>query len=84
LKLVEGLKEIAGKYNNTPAQLAIAWTLRHPEVTAAITGVRRPSQIEETAYASDWHLSTEVVDEIEHLLTEREKALTLLEMENVK
>jgi aryl-alcohol dehydrogenase-like predicted oxidoreductase len=38
LKLVEGLKEIAGKYNNTPAQLAIAWTLRRPEVTAVITG----------------------------------------------
>ena len=37
------------KEGKTPAQLAIAWVLRRPEVTSAIVGTRRPEQIEETA-----------------------------------
>jgi aryl-alcohol dehydrogenase-like predicted oxidoreductase len=48
--------------------LAIAWVLRRPEVTAAIVGARRPSQIEETALAADWDLSQEDVAAIEALL----------------
>ncbi len=48
LELVEKLKPIAEKHGRTLAQLAIAWVLRRPEVTAAIVGTRRPSQIEET------------------------------------
>jgi aryl-alcohol dehydrogenase-like predicted oxidoreductase len=76
LKLVEGLRDIAGRYDKTPAQLAISWVLRRAEITAAITGVRRPSQIEETAYASDWDLNSEVLREIEQLLIERKRALS--------
>lgn len=38
---------------------AIAWVLRRRELTAAIVGARRPSQIEETAIAGDWNLSAE-------------------------
>ena len=45
------------------------------EVTAAIVGARRPSQIEETAPAGDWVLSAEDVAEIDALLAEREQAL---------
>jgi aryl-alcohol dehydrogenase-like predicted oxidoreductase len=45
------------------------------EVTAAIVGARRPSQIEETAPAGDWVLSKEDVAEIDALLVERERAL---------
>ena len=76
LKLVDGLRTIAERYERTPAELAIAWVLRRPEVTAAIVGARRPSQIEETARAGDWNLMDEVVAEIENLLAERERSLT--------
>ena len=75
LALVEKLRPIAERKGRTVAQLAIAWVLRRPEVTAAIVGARRPSQIEETASAGDWVLSTEAIAEIEVFLTERERAL---------
>jgi aryl-alcohol dehydrogenase-like predicted oxidoreductase len=75
LAVVEKLRPIAERNGRTVAQLAIAWVLRRPEVTAAIVGARRPSQIEETASAGDWVLSTEAIAEIEAFLTERERAL---------
>lgn len=70
--LVEKLVEIARRYHRTAGELAIAWVLRRPEVTAAIVGARRPGQIEEIAPASDWQLSAEVIEEIEDLLTAKD------------
>ncbi len=75
LELVEGLRPVAERYGKTPAQLALAWVLRRPEVTGAIVGTRRPSQIEETAQAADWTLPAEEVAEIDRLLARREQAL---------
>ncbi|HEY3294064.1 MAG TPA: aldo/keto reductase [bacterium] len=71
LDFIEGLRVIAGQYNKTVAQLAIAWVLRRPEVTSAIVGARRPSQIEETAGGSGWKLSQTHLDKIDDLLAER-------------
>ena len=68
LETVDGLRTIAEKRGKTVAQLAIAWVLRRPEVTAAIVGARRPSQIEETALAAEWALSPEDIADIEALL----------------
>lgn len=73
--LVEGLKQIADRHGRTVAQLAISWVLRRPEVTAAIVGARRPSQIAETIGASDWNLSKQDIGEIEKLLAQRERKL---------
>lgn len=50
------------------AQLAIAWTLRRPEVTAAIVGARRPDQVDQLVAAGDWQLPENVVSQIEELL----------------
>ena len=68
LDLVEKLKPIAHKSGHTVAQLAIAWVLRRPEVTSAIVGARKPSQIEETVAAGDWNLSPEEIAAVEQLL----------------
>ena len=73
LKLVKDLSSIAEKSGRTVAQLAIAWVLRRREVTAAIVGARRPSQIEETVVAGDWTLSKEQIAAIEALLEKRQK-----------
>ncbi len=78
LILVEQLTEIARRYDRTPGELAIAWVLRRPELTAAIVGARRPSQIESIAPASDWQLPRDVLDEIEKLLEARETQLASL------
>ncbi len=75
LELVERLKPIAERNDITLPQLAIAWVLRRPEVTAAIVGARRPDQIQETATAGDVVLSGEDVDAIEELLQWREDAV---------
>lgn len=72
MALVEGLRAIAGSHGKSVAQLAIAWVLRRPEVTAAIVGARKPSQIEETLGAADWELSPEDIAAIESLLRKRE------------
>jgi aryl-alcohol dehydrogenase-like predicted oxidoreductase len=45
LQLVEVLRAIAARHGATPGQVAIAWTLRHPAVTAAIVGARKPGQL---------------------------------------
>ena len=75
LELVEALRPIAERQGRTVAQLAIAWVLHRPEVTAAIVGARRPSQVEETAPAGDWLLSAEDIAEMDTLLAKREQAL---------
>lgn len=69
LDLVEKLKPIARKSGHTVAQLAIAWVLRRPEVTSAIVGARKPSQIEETVAAGDWNLSPEEIAAVDALLS---------------
>ncbi|MGD0596189.1 MAG: aldo/keto reductase [Sedimentisphaerales bacterium] len=75
LALVDKLRPIAERNKRTLAQLAIAWVLRRPEVTAAIVGGRKPSQIAETSPAGDWILTKNDIAEIEKLLAERENKL---------
>jgi len=75
LEFVEKIKPIAQRNNKTIAQLAIAWVLRRPEVTSAIVGARKPSQIEETYSAGDFKLSKKDITEIETLLKERDNQL---------
>src|SRR6266700_2069295 len=38
LELVELLREIGARHGRSPGEVAIAWVLRRPEVTAAIVG----------------------------------------------
>ncbi len=75
LQLVEALKPIARRHDRTPAQLALAWVLRRPEVTSAITGTRKPEQIEETAVAGDWELDDWTLAQVDALLKQREEEL---------
>jgi aryl-alcohol dehydrogenase-like predicted oxidoreductase len=65
LKFLGTLDSIAKEAGHTIGQLAVAWTLRRPEVTSAIVGARRPGQITETAQAGDWALSDEELTAIE-------------------
>jgi aryl-alcohol dehydrogenase-like predicted oxidoreductase len=66
LQLVEILREIGQRHGRSPGEAAIAWTLRHPAVTAAIVGGRRPDQVDEILGAADFRLSDEELNEIEH------------------
>lgn len=78
LALVEGLRPIAERNNRTLAELAIAWTLCRPEMTAAIVGARRPSQIEQTSPASDWTLTADEQTQIADLLQQHQSSMDAL------
>jgi len=75
LTFVNKLSRLAEIYGMTVSQLAIAWTLRRPELTAAIVGARRPEQIMETYLAADLELDEALKDEVELLIRERENAI---------
>ena len=45
LVLVKRLKQVAEKHGCSPGEVAIAWTLHHPEVTGAIVGGRNAEQV---------------------------------------
>jgi aryl-alcohol dehydrogenase-like predicted oxidoreductase len=64
LILVEKLKEVANKYKRTPGEIAIAWTLIHPAVTAAIVGARNEKQASEVMRAWDIKLDEEDIDKL--------------------
>jgi aryl-alcohol dehydrogenase-like predicted oxidoreductase len=59
LKLVELLREIGGGHSVSPGVVAVAWTLHHPGITAAIVGGRSGKQVEESSAALRFRLSDE-------------------------
>lgn len=68
---VKRLNELAKRRGQTMAQLAIAWTLRLPQVTSALIGSSRASQIEDCIKALDnLTFSNDELKEIELILNE--------------
>jgi aryl-alcohol dehydrogenase-like predicted oxidoreductase len=65
LGLVERLREVGEKYHRPPGQVAVAWALRNPAVTAAIVGARNAQQVEKNVGAAELRLTDEDVVEIE-------------------
>ncbi|MFA5971931.1 MAG: aldo/keto reductase [Lentimicrobiaceae bacterium] len=65
LALVEKLKSIGKKYGHSAGEVAIAWTLRNPAVTAAIVGGRSAAQVDGISHAWDLILTNEDLAEIE-------------------
>ena len=70
LALVEKLGEIAYMHGRTTGEVAIAWTLAHPGVTAAIVGARRPSQVDGIIGAAEFRLTESELHEIEKFVAE--------------
>ncbi len=69
LDLVESLRGIGQRHDKSPAEVAIAWTLRNPAVSAAIVGGRRPEQVDGIVGAADFRLSEDEIGEIEAALS---------------
>jgi aryl-alcohol dehydrogenase-like predicted oxidoreductase len=70
LRLVERLRDIGNRYGRSPGEVAIAWTLRHPNVTAAIVGARSAAQVDGFIGAADFRLSLGELEEIDQALAE--------------
>ena len=65
LELVERLRQVGTRHKRTPGEVAIAWTLRHPEITGAIVGARNAKQSEGVMRAGELKLSANEIAEIE-------------------
>jgi aryl-alcohol dehydrogenase-like predicted oxidoreductase len=70
LELAQLMKRIGERHGRTPGEVAIAWTLRHPAVTAAIVGMRSAEQARGVLGALEFRLSAEEIAEIDAFRSE--------------
>lgn len=79
LQRVQDLKPIAADLDLTLAQLALAWVLQNQNVSAAIIGATKASQVHDNVKAAGLSLSAEVMARIDSVLgdvVERDPART--------
>ncbi len=70
IEKVRRLRTIAVELGITPAQLALAWCLKNPNVSSVITGASRPEQVAENMKALEaaGRLTAEIMERIETIL----------------
>ena len=73
LELVDKLRAIGERHGRTPGEVALAWALSNPGVTATIVGLRRPDQVEGVAGALSFRLTGDEIAEIEEHLETSQK-----------
>ena len=65
LELADILRAIGERHGRTAGEVAIAWTLNNPAVTAAIVGMRSPEQVSGVIGAMEFRLNEDEIGEIE-------------------
>jgi aryl-alcohol dehydrogenase-like predicted oxidoreductase len=65
LAAADVLKEIGARHGRSAGEVAVAWTLRLPAVTAAIVGFRSPQQVDGIIGALTFRLTDDEIAEIE-------------------
>ena len=65
LALAEHMKQIAARHGRTAGEVALAWVLRHPAITAAIVGMRSAEQVEGVIGALEFRLTFDEIAEID-------------------
>jgi aryl-alcohol dehydrogenase-like predicted oxidoreductase len=68
LERVQQLQPLAADVGLSLAQLAVAWVLQNPNVSAAIVGASRPEQVAENVKASGVRLDADLMARIEEIL----------------
>jgi aryl-alcohol dehydrogenase-like predicted oxidoreductase len=71
LRLVSTLAEIGKQHGVEPGVIAIAWTLRHPAVTGAIVGARRPSQVDGIFPSVAFRLSPQEIEQLNGMVSNK-------------
>ena len=64
-KVMATVIELAGELGKTPAQLAIAWVLSHPEITLAITGSDTAEHLDDNLGGVGWTLDEAVRERLD-------------------
>jgi aryl-alcohol dehydrogenase-like predicted oxidoreductase len=65
LKLADLMKQIGARHGRSAGEVAIAWTLHHPAVTAAIVGMRSAEQAAGVLGAMEFRLTDDEILEIQ-------------------
>jgi aryl-alcohol dehydrogenase-like predicted oxidoreductase len=68
LEMVDALARLAEEAGMTPIEMALAFVIRHPAVTAAIIGPRTMEHLESQLTAVDKELSDELLDRIDEIV----------------
>ena len=66
-KVISTLKRLADELGKTPAQLAVAWVVSHPEVSVAISGSDTVEQLDDTLGGVGWELDASVREELDEV-----------------
>jgi aryl-alcohol dehydrogenase-like predicted oxidoreductase len=68
LPVIRLLKELAGKYNATPSQVALNWLIHfHGETVVAIPGATKENHVKENTGAMSFRLSPEDMDKLDQV-----------------
>jgi len=68
LTAVQRLRPLAEEAGLSMAQLAVAWVLQNPNVSAAIIGATRPEQVRENVAAAGVRLDASLMRRIDEVL----------------
>ncbi len=69
--------EVAAKYGNTPAQIAVAWLLSKSEVTSPVVGVSKVEQLDQLVAAAEITLDEADITYLEELYQPVQNLLSL-------
>jgi len=64
-RVVDALKEVAARYDASPARVAISWVLSRPAVSSVIIAARKADQLEDNIRAVDLRLSDDDVRKLD-------------------
>lgn len=75
--IADRVKEVAEKYGKQPAQIAVAWLLNKPEVTAPVVGVSKTSQLDGLVEAANLTIDQQDMDYLEALYQPLQNLLSI-------
>jgi aryl-alcohol dehydrogenase-like predicted oxidoreductase len=64
-EVISTVFEVAGELGKTPAQVALAWVLSHPEITLAITGGDTAEHLDDNLGAVGWTLDDSLREKLD-------------------
>jgi len=64
-QVIQTVHEVAAELGKTPAQVAVAWVLAHPEITVAISGADTIEQFDDVRGAIGWTLAAEMKEKLD-------------------
>lgn len=66
-QVIDAVHQIAQELGKSPAQVALAWVLSHPEVTVAITGGDTDAHLQDNLGALGWTLEAELRQRLDQI-----------------